>query len=222
MPSTPEGQVVNTHTAQPAALLHRTLSETFRERLLPRDRIDWLLAIPLTAWIVTMFCGIPTAIAYLCFRWGTTRRSMRTFCRSLSGWACCLMSACSSDLPLFAPSRSTETDCCYAVMRGCTRECLGIAYNASPKFRERKCFAKSGSGPAFQPEAPCSAARPFISSASNGRAASITSARRMLRTSCGSYDSGGQNCSKVSRAASKRRRRLRRHQDDIPGGENRH
>ena len=47
-----------------------TLSQSFRERLLPRDRVDWLLAIPLTVWIATLFCGIPAVIAYACFRWG--------------------------------------------------------------------------------------------------------------------------------------------------------
>ena len=61
---------MNTPDAPATALLHETLSQSFRERLLPRDRVDWLLAIPLTVWIATLFCGIPAVIAYACFRWG--------------------------------------------------------------------------------------------------------------------------------------------------------
>ena len=89
-----------------------------------------------------------------------------------------------------------------------------------PKLRERKCSAECGSGPAFRRGAPCCAAHRSTSSRSSGRAASITSARRILSTLCGSYDNGGRNCSKVPRAASKRRRRLRRPHDDFAGGEN--
>lgn len=61
----------NAPTASPGAPAgwNESPAETFRERMMLRDAIDGLLAVPLAIWMLMLFQVVPTVIAYLILSW---------------------------------------------------------------------------------------------------------------------------------------------------------